>query len=365
MKKSYIVLLIFCIMFGGCSTPAIGNKSYDAYMKEAGIIQGFNGAVLVASGDQILFEHGYGTADSAGKTPISRQTVFPIDSITKQFTAAAILKLQEQNKLNILDPLSKYIPDFEKGNEITLHDLLVHTSGIVNLFTLSKFSPDGLLGLSDYTLQDAVNDLKSQPLEFEPGSKFQYTNSGYVLLSYVIEKTSGMDYEEYLEKYIFRPSHMTHTQMDFRNGRKMFDVEGKFNIRGFTPSMSDSLLKLSFGAGGLCSTVEDLFHWDRAFISGIILEPETVKTAFTPYSGDYGYGWEIQNDERYGKVVFHTGGSPGYMSKNTIFRDKDIVIIILMNENSNNGQTVMNQIEDALYNIATGGSWEKIKPISE
>src|SRR5258707_6573759 len=217
-------------------------------------------AVLVAQNGKILFEKSYGLADREHHVPVIPQTTFRIGSIGKQFTASAILKLQEQGKLSVNDKLSKYIPDFPRGDEVTLRHLLTHTSGIHSYTEKQGFIESVT---SPVKPDDLVNSFKNDPYDFDPGKKWQYDNSGYFLLGRIVEKVSGQSYGDFLEKNFFKPLGMTNTGVYRAHPGLPHEALGySLEGAGFTNAVNWDR-SWAGGAGTLYSTVGDLFRWNE------------------------------------------------------------------------------------------------------
>lgn len=286
----------------------------------------FSGAVLAAQKGEIILSKGYGMANCEFDIPNTPSTKFHLGSITKQFTSMAIMQLQEKGLLSVNDTLSKYIPDYPNGKNITIHHLLTHTSGIPDYInddtTFSKIC-------GTYHTIDAVIDMfKKKPLEFKPGTRYDYSNSGYVLLSYIIEKVTGNSYEEYLEKNIFKPVGMKNTGYDYA------EPIIKNRAEGYSISL-DRLVNAGFidssnlkGADGLYSTIEDLYLWDRVLYTEKLVSRSTIEKIFTTYppAVTYGYGWTVNKGE-----VSHYGRMDGFY--NYIYRNTGdgTVIVVLSN----------------------------------
>ncbi|MDP4215832.1 MAG: serine hydrolase [Bacteroidota bacterium] len=292
----------------------------SAYHRE----DGYNGTVLVARGGAVLLEKGYGYKNKQARSLNDRNTIFQIGSITKQFTSALILQLMEQGKLSLSDKLSKFFPDYPHGDSISIENLLTHESGVWN------YTNDAPLMMSraarPIDRDSLIAYFKYKPLGFSPGTKYSYSNSGYVLLGYIIEKVSGKPWFRVMHERIFGPLHMDHSGFDFA-GLKSPDKATGYN----SPSSDQPALvvdsSVSFAAGSIYTTVEDLYKWDRALYTGRIISEASLQKAFTPHLGKYGYGWMM--DSVYGKkVVEHGGGIPGFLS--FIFRvpeDQTCIII--------------------------------------
>jgi CubicO group peptidase (beta-lactamase class C family) len=294
-------------------------------------------AVLIAKDGKILYENAYGYADIGNKLSIRLDTKFRIGSITKQFIATAILKLQVQGLLSVNDSLSKYIPDFPRGNEVTIHHLLTHTSGIHSYTNKPDFASKVT---SPIEQEDLINEIKKYPFDFNPGDRFQYNNSGYFILGYIIEKVSGMNYGDYLNENIFKPLGMKNT------GVYKSDLNIENEAIGYS-YLNDKIIKsknwdMSWagGAGSLYSTIEDLFIWNEALHNGRVLNEASLKSAFTPVktkennnpSADngYGYGWFLSN-YRGLKVIGHSGGLDGFNSNLIRIPDQNLTVVVLLN----------------------------------
>jgi CubicO group peptidase (beta-lactamase class C family) len=293
-------------------------------------------AVLVAQDGKILFEKGYGLADREHHVPVTPQTTFRIASITKQFTAVAILKLQEEGKLSVQDRLSKFIPDFPRGDEVTLRQLLTHTSGIHNYTD----EPDFLSHVANPTTTEAIIEaMKKYPYDFDPGTKWNYDNSGYMLLTYIVEKVSGQSYGDFLRENFFQPLGMTNTGVYRANPRLPHEAPGySLDTNGFTRALYWDP-SWSGGAGALSSTVEDLYRWNEGIFNGRVLDAASLKPAFTPAKGSegqvnwdagYGFGWFIGH-YRGLREISHGGLMSGFRSYLVRLPDEKFTVAILVN----------------------------------
>lgn len=277
-------------------------------------------AVLVARDGKILFERGYGWADRARHEPFTPQTKFRIGSITKQFTAAAILKLQEAGKLSVRDPLSKFIPDFRRGSEVTLHHLLTHTSGIHDY----SHKPGFLDTITTPAkAEDLIQSFKNDPHDFDPGKQWRYNNEGYFLLGYLVEKVSGETYNDFLKRNFFDPLGMTNTGVHRSDLKLEHEAQGyQYEEGKFRDALNWDMSRAG-GAGALYSTVEDLFRWNEGIFNGKVLSDASLKAAFTPVKtdsnqedspgGGYGYGWGMMR-LRGAQEIWHNGGLHGFKS---------------------------------------------------
>lgn len=321
----------------------------------------FSGTVLIGYKWKVLFKHAYGLADIELNVDNQVHSIFRIASISKQITASAILHLIESGKMSIDDLVSKYIPDFPNGDKITLHHLLSNSSGIANYnlegdFHQALHSESPVLGL--------IEMVKPLPLNFEPGARFEYSNSGYLLLSYFIELASGLKYEDYLKKHFFEPLGMNSTGFDYyqrivKNRSKVYDMSKGAPVNAMFIDM-----QIAGGGGGLYSTVGDLHIWNEALYSGKVLRQESFKKMISSQckiieSTDYGYGQFLAKADFCGKVrrkYYHTGGGPGVRSINSIYPDDDMEIIIISNVNDN---STFAKVEDEIERVAL----ENILPI--
>ena len=293
-------------------------------------------AVLVAQDGKILFEKGYGLADTEHHVPVNPQTTFRIGSITKQFTASAILKLQEEGKLSVNDKLSKYIPDFPRGDEVALRQLLTHTSGI-HSYTEEPNFPKRVTNAT--TTEAIIEAMKKYPYDFDPGTKWSYSNSGYVLLGYIVEKVSGQSYGDFLRENFFQPLGMTNTGVYRADSGLPHEALGySLDTNGCTRALNWDM-SWAFGCGALYSTVEDLYHWNEGIFNGRVLDAASVKAAFTPVKvlesqinsdTGYGFGWALG---RYRELreILHSGGLPGFKSCLLRAPDEEFTVVILAN----------------------------------
>ena len=294
-------------------------------------------AVLVAQNGTVLFKKGYGLADVGHGAAFAPDTKSRIGSITKQFTASAILKLQEQGKLNVQDKLSKYFPDFPRGDEVTLHHLLTHTSGIRSYTDKSGFMDKVTSSIEP---DDLIKSFQNDPYDFAPGKKWHYDNSDYFLLGHIIEKVSDQSYNDFLQKNFFEPLGMTHTGVHRAGLTLEHEALGyQFNGNKFTNALNWDM-SWAGGAGALYSTVEDLFRWNEGVFGGKVLREASLKAAWTPVktednkdddSGDgYGYGWSCAHT-RGAQEISHGGGLNGFSSFILRLPRENFTVAILAN----------------------------------
>ncbi|HWE86848.1 MAG TPA: serine hydrolase [Terracidiphilus sp.] len=291
----------------------------------------FMGTVLVAQGDEILLDKGYGMASLEWNIPDTPDTKFRLGSLTKQFTAALVLLMQQDGKLNINDPVSKYLPDAPKAWEkITLANLLGHTSGIPNFTSFKEF---GAWAASSHTWEEEYAFFKDKPLEFEPGSKFSYSNSNFEVLGGVLEKVSGKKYGDLLRERLFSPLGMSDSGLDSDDLVLPKRAEGYYmpGPKGLMVARSESM-SVPFSAGSIYSTTGDLLKWEHGLLDGKLLSADSLKAMTTSGKGDYGLGVMIHNEDGV-KVVEHGGGIEGFNTNLIYAPEKRICVIVLANVN--------------------------------
>lgn len=295
--------------------------------------------VIVVKNGKTVFRKAYGAADVAAKTPLTPGTVLRLGSITKQFTAVAILMLAEEGKLALNDPITRFFPDYPTGGKvITVEHLLTHTSGIVSYTGKSGYV--ATMG-KDFTVAQMIDGFRNDPLEFEPGTQFRYNNSGYFLLGAIIERVSGTSYASFLEQRIFTPLGMKDTAYEGVESSSAPRAIGySAQEKGFAPAQPLSMSQ-PYAAGALVSTVDDLAKWDAAIASGKLLKPASWKMAFTPYklnpekSTGYGYGWGVGTLQGT-PVVEHGGGINGFRTYALRLPEQKVFVAVLANADSGN-----------------------------
>ncbi|MEO7146176.1 MAG: serine hydrolase [Bryobacteraceae bacterium] len=321
-------LVLFALVWPAFSQPQDVPAKVDEYVN-AYVQQGrFSGSILVAKGGEVVASKGYDMADAELDVPNTPDTKFRLGSITKQFTAAAILQLQEKGKLSVDDKLSKYVADSPEGwKDITIQELLTHTSGVPNFTSFPDYRETMV---QPATPLDLIARFKKKPLDFAPGTKFNYSNSGYILLGYIIEKVSGGTYEAYLKQNIFDPLDLQSTGYDRTSAILKHRASG-YSTRGGKLANADYIdMSVPFSAGGLYSTTTDLYRWDRALAADKVLPKPALEKMFTPFKNNYGDGWFI-NKEFDRRVLDHGGAINGFATYIARFPDDDACIIVLGN----------------------------------
>lgn len=300
--------------------------------------------ILVARDGKLLLRKGYGMANLETKQAMTPDMSLRLASITKQFTAVAILMLADEGKLSIQDDITKYLPDYPtKGKKITIEHLLTHTSGIIS-FT-SKPDSDAM-GKTDRTVAEVIDYFKNDPLLFEPGTGYAYSNSGYFLLGAIIEKLSGLSYAKFVEQRIFIPLGMAQTAYEGYERTPPLRAVGYTKENGtFVPDTPISMT-VPYAAGALVSTVDDLNRWEQAIANGKLLKPGSWKSAFTSYklangqSINYGYGWGVGNLK--GSPMFsHDGGIPGFQTYVLRLPQEKVFVAVLGNSDSGNDPEIV------------------------
>lgn len=346
MKKyliAFLLLAISCVSVGQTQEEKL-NDVLQTYAR----LNSFNGCALVYHKGQLLLNRGYGYQDVADKKNNYTHTIFQLGSVTKQFTAAIILQLQQEGKLKLTDKLSRFFPSFPKGDSITLHHLLSHTSGIYNYTNDSRFMDTGLTRSHNKAFMLSL--FENKPFSFSPGSDMQYSNSGYLLLGYIIEQVTGNSFESEVRKRIFQPLRMVSSGFDYKNLQHSAKATGYMRLTENTGNVAvivDSTV--SFAGGSIYSTTADLLQWHLALLNNKIISQRSKETAFTPYKNKFGYGW-VTGSFAGKKAVFHNGSIPGFTAN--IYRiEEDNTCIILLN-NIANGKidTITKHLLCVLYN---------------
>ncbi|HTQ64746.1 MAG TPA: serine hydrolase domain-containing protein [Puia sp.] len=324
MKKLIFFFLSAIFVLQGVAQAT--NAKLDTLISAYAHQKAFNGTVLVAQKGKILFEKGYGYKNKSEGTFNDVNTIFQIGSITKQFTSTIILQLAEKKQLNLQDRLSKYFPDFPKGDSITIEHLLTHTSGIYNYTNDGDFMKKN--SEKPISRDSLIARFKNKPLDFGPGTNWSYSNSGYILLGAIIEKVTGKSYFRVVRENIFRPLGMDHSGFDFTDLKSPDRAIGYSRDFSMAVGIVDS--SVSFAAGSIYSTVGDLYKWDRALYTGAVVSRASLEKAFTEYKSSYGYGWFIR--DAFGKkTVGHPGGITGFSSFMMRVPEDETFVILLSN----------------------------------
>ena len=316
--------------------PLSNAAQIDTYLSHLAATGALTGSVLVAR-DERVFSKGYGPADRDAHIANKAQTLFRIGSVTKQFTAMAILILQERGKLHVQDALCQYTANCPRAwHAITLYELLIHTSGIPDYTNFADFVATWNQPTTPIAL---IARFKDRPLDFPPGKKWSYSNSGYILLGYIIERVSGESYAAFLQQNIFGPLKMNHTGYDDSHPHLPEHATGYY-ASYIRPEFYD--MSVFYAAGALYSNVQDLYTWDLALTHHTLVSQQSLDAMFAPHipcplhgcalASDlgYGYGWFIAREPR-GRLIYHLGRVDGYFSFNGFYPTSNIYIVILSN----------------------------------
>ena len=289
---------------------------------------------LVAKKGNVIYRKAYGKANLELDVNMKPENVFEVGSITKQFTAVSILMLLEEGKLSLEDDITKFIANYPaKGKQITVHHLLTHTSGIKSYTSMQKF---GEVTTKDVEPLKFIDFFKNEPMDFEPGDKYKYNNSGYFILGYIIEKVSGMSYPKFVEERIFKKLNMnsscygSHTKLIKNRATGYRKRNGEYSNAQYI-SMS-----LPYAAGSIMSNVDDMLQWQTAIRNNMLVKKETIDKAFTNYTLNngkkinYGYGWHL-NEINGVSTIEHGGGIPGYKSMGVYVPSEDVYVIVFSN----------------------------------
>lgn len=343
LKYACLTYVLTIIAVGSSATTAATEAQYRQYLEAAEKVQNFTGVAMVAREGNIVWAQGVGRADFESDRVNFVDTKFAIGSVTKQFTAAAIMRLNEDGKLGLDDPISKYFPDYpeEAANKVTIRHLLTHTSGIVNFTNVPVYLQ---WKDKDIPLDVQINAISTLPLEFEPGTKFSYSNSGYKLLEAIINQVSGKPWHVYVAENILAPSGMSNSGYDLmtideknRALGYLFDDDGE-------PKRTElPVASTPGGAGALYSTVGDLAKWDEALRGEKVLKRASLEAMFTPFLDHYGFGFMIDSVAGYQRI-WHDGMVDGFRSMYIRIPQEKICIAVLANNHTLNVSAVANNL---------------------
>jgi CubicO group peptidase (beta-lactamase class C family) len=311
----------------------------DSYLRN---LPHFRGVIAAQKNGELLIQSSHGFAVEDWQIPNTIDTNFELASVSKQFTAAAILQLAEAGKLRLDDPVGKYYTEAPPNwKQITIHHLLTHTSGIPHN-DLGKL-PEGLC--RSYTTDELIKTFRDLPLVFQPGAQWAYRNTEYYLLAYIIERLAGESYGDYLTHHIFQPLGMTHSGFT-----STLSIVPKM-AEGYTPDGKalrhrDCFNRsLEVGAGGIYSNVADLLAWNHALDAPGFLNAHSLDLMFTAHPpGIYGYGWFVETQPR--RKIYHEGGDPGFAAFELRYPDQRLVIIVLANEDDAPVRDIANTVAE-------------------
>lgn len=349
-------LLLFFLIAPFCLSGQ--NRYEDLFVQE----KNFNGVVLVAENNKVIYHKAFGYREFEPQITLQASDIFELASVSKQFTAMIIMILKEKGKLNYDDSISKYLDIPYRG--ITIRHLLTHTSGLPDYQDImDKYwdktkvagNPDCIAYLNKY----------APPKRFEPGEKYEYSNTGYLLLASIAEKASGKDFIELSRKWIFKKLKMKSTDIrtleekkatkNFAIGHIYVEERNKW-VRADSFPASDYTIWLGNrkGPGRISSIAADLLKWDKALYTNKLINQSTLREAFTPMKlndgsfSDYGFGWSLRTDTTLGKIVSHNGDNPGYKTQIIRYIDRKKTIIVLNNNAHKDFNLIVRQLEERI-----------------
>jgi CubicO group peptidase (beta-lactamase class C family) len=335
MRKLVLLFVLAPLFAGAQSLEYKADELLTAYTSQ----NKFSGVVLIAKDGQPIFEKAYGYADRERNLPNTVQTQFRVGSLTKMFTATAVLQLVEQSAIALDDPISKYIPAFPDGDKIKIVHLLSHTSGI-----------KGRGALNPHSLKEQVEGFRSEGLEFTPGERFAYNNFNYILLSYIIELVTGTPYPVWLQGHVLQRAGMYHSGLD--SGSRISPAKATGYITNpatlaWMPTDGSHVADAS-GAGALYSTAEDLLQWAKVIGGHQLLAEATFQKAWTVVKGNYGLGWMLQEQDGK-KELGHTGSIPGFIAAFFTYPETHTTLIILSNYGEVNGRELCEKVKAVVF----------------
>jgi CubicO group peptidase (beta-lactamase class C family) len=306
----------------------------------------FMGSVLVAKDGTIILDKGYGYANLEWQIPDSAVTKFRLGSITKQFTAASILLLEDRGKLKTDDLVKKYLPDAPATwDKITIYNLLTHTSGIPAFTAFPDYNTSKVMPLTPAQL---VAKFRGKPLDFQPGEKFQYSNSGYALLGYLLEKISGQSYQEFVQENIFKPLAMANSGYDSHAAILPHRASG-YTTGPNGPVNADYIdMSVPFAAGGLYSTTGDLLRWEQGLFGGKVLSDASLRKMITPFKGGYACGLTVTTVNGH-SVIEHSGDIDGFDTDLAFYPDDKLTIVVLSNLNGRAPREITGKIASVIH----------------
>ncbi|WP_428657922.1 serine hydrolase [Runella sp.] len=345
MKITRILLLFLCCFIAKtvfAQTPAL-TAEFDKLLLEQFKPTESGATALISQKGKIIYHKAFGQANLELNVPMQTPMIFRIGSITKQFTAVAILQLMEQGKLSLQDEITKFIPDYPThGHKITIEHLLTHTSGIKSYTDMKEF---GDIIQKDKTPEELIAFFKNQPMDFAPGTQWHYNNSGFFLLGYIIEKVSGKTYPDYVEQVFFKPLGMTNSY--YGNDAKLIKNRAAGYERGKDGIQNASAMSMTlpYAAGSIQSTVEDLWKWHQAVHAYQLVKKETLDQAFVPYkltngkATNYGYGWFL-GDVQGSSTIEHGGGINGFLTSSIYLPKEDVFVTVFSNSTAKSPDNV-------------------------
>ena len=346
MKSKILMLFIpFLLLWTQISFSQTLEAKIDSLIEPVFLNEGPGSVFLIAKKGESIYKKAFGQANLELNVAMKPENVFQIGSMTKQFTAIAIMMLEEQGKLQVKDAISNYIPDYPNGNNITIHHLLTHTSGIKDFTKIKSIMS---IAKNDQNPEELVNFFKNEPADFQPGEKFDYNNSGYVVLGYIIALVSKKTYENFIEENIFKAIGMINSRYASDSEIVKNRAYGYHNRGEFLNKMQVSLT-IPYASGSLMSTVDDMLKWQNAINNNVLISEKTKEKVFGNYSlnnGEhinYGYGWHLKDID--GIPTREHGGSIfGFKSMGVYVPSLDIYVVGFSNCDCNSPTKITREL---------------------
>lgn len=339
--------LVLCFLFITIGQAQNLESKIDSLLENKYKANEPGATVLIAKKGNIIYRKAFGNSNLELGISMIPKNVFQIGSMTKQFTAVSILILMEQGKLSLDDEITKFIPDYPTHNKkIMIHHLLTHTSGIKSYTSMRAIRN---IARKDLTPTELIDFFKNEPMDFNPGAKYKYNNSGYILLGYIIEKVSNQSYSEFVQKYIFDKANMSESLYGSHSKLIKNRAYGyQQNDDGYKNTTYISL-SIPFAAGSIMSNIDDLLKWQQAINNNVLVKQKTIQKAFTNYTlnnGEfinYGYGWNIAKIDKT-PVLQHGGSIFGFKSMGVYIPSEKVYVIILTNCDCNSPTAITKEI---------------------
>lgn len=366
------LLLAASFFFGACIVAA-ANPLTEAQMRQIDDIaaralakQHIAGMELgIGRGGKLLYAQGYGLRDRARHLPVTAQTIFPVGSITKQFTAAAVMLLVDRGKVDLDARVSRYVPSAPHGSEITVRQLLDQTSGLPDYLEDKPLLRAIMAGKDGgHSTESLIALVKGKPLHFKPGTKYEYSNTNYALAGTIVSRVSGVPYAQFIRREIFTPQNLTSTQYLRTTVPSGSDVARGYDYaKGRFVPISQFSMDWANAAGAIASNAHDLVRWDRAYFSGDVIPLKDVRVATTPPAHivmlasenrvnniglGYAFGW-VQARAEGRQMIWHNGGLPGARAMNATFPHDGLAIIVLTNVTTASPEEVALKIARVIY----------------
>ncbi len=347
-RKPSISLILFLTIAAALAADSTDFSSRaDAYLMKLARGEQFSGAVLVATNGEVMLAKGYGLANREHGIANTTNTIFRLASVTKQFTAMCVLILQEEHKLSVTNLICQYVEDCpEAWRAITIHHLLTHTSGI---HSFTDFPDNMRFERLPTTVDATVKRFRDKPLDFAPGTKMRYSNSGYVLLGYIIEKVAGKSYGEFVAEKIFQPLGMNHSGYDHPADILPKRASGYSKLGIIIVNCIPFAMDTPHAAGALRSTVADMLIWDQALYSERLIPAKCLEAMFTEYKGGYCYGWvhgKFGSRSEFG----HGGGIAGFSTQVIRLPREKVYVVVLSNCDWVKSSDIAEELRRMLFN---------------